>query len=173
MNTRLQGLGGKKSKGIPKEKTSRRILLPTYNNVKLMIFIANKHTFKTIQLHLGFWVHVDPLLETTHVSHEISLIRFKIKKRIREFASQTKKYKEESIVIVQSADSYAVNERRNYQYINVDITIFNKFYDFDIQNVKKSMMPVLKDIVDIDLVTDVFNIIKKVKGMHQYNNKNE
>jgi hypothetical protein len=92
-----------------------------------------------------------------------------IKYRLSNFARITGKYQKESIVVIDTGLLTKQNKKKNYQFVSIDITLYNKVYIYDRENIKTMMNPLVKDIIQNDINNpDVFNFILKVRGMEQY-----
>jgi hypothetical protein len=104
---------------------------------------------------------VDKEYEEYQLKREISISRKKIVNRLLELGKQTKKYYDkECIVIIDTTTNKEGTIKKKYQYLCIDITIYNIDQNYDKKAIKKMLYPVLQNIVDLDLTDkNVFNFI--------------
>lgn len=155
--------GGKKCKGVKKDRSGRVIKLKTsYENIKTEIIVPDIEKFKTTQLQIQGWVIIDPELEQEEVNRILYLTKRQIKQTITNFARYTGKYQVENIVIVDTGKLKNKPNSSAWQFMTIDITLYNKkdYYDRDIT--KRYMLPLVNDIIENCLNNEqVFNFIKK------------
>lgn len=164
-----KGIGGRKGLGVQKDRQTRVLKLPTIDKVGNKIIIPNIETFKTTQIHLCGWIRMNPELEQYEADHILLKTRRNIKYRMANFAKRTGKYQQENIVIIETGTVNRQKKQRNYQFVNIDLTLYNKSNIYDKANVKASISPLIRDIIQNDLIdTDVFNFILKQRGTIQY-----
>jgi hypothetical protein len=168
-----RGLGGIKCKGVPKDRLTRKFVLREINNIKTTIVVPDVFNFKTTQIQINGWIKVIPDLEQQTIDFLFNKIRRNIKTRIMDFSNKTGKYQKENIVIIDTGKQTKKHKIRNYQFFNLDIVLYNKSWEYDKIEIKSNIWPLMKDIIEIDLDTDEFDFIKKIRGMQQFSNINE
>jgi hypothetical protein len=152
-----------------REKGIKTIKLPAINNIKNQIFIPNHITFKTTQVHLGGWIKINPDLYQNEIDHCINKAIRNIKIRISAIAKTTGLYHQQSIVVIDTSVLERGHKKKCYQFVNVDLTLFNRINIYDKKKVIQTIRPLIEDIIKNDINDDdVFNFIKKEKGSKQY-----
>jgi hypothetical protein len=152
-----------------RKKDGKILILPIYNNVKNKILIPNAITFKTTQIEMGGWIKINQELSQSELNHAINKATSKIKNRITNFAKSNEMYHCQSIAIIETTDVDKGKKKKNYQWVSINLTLYNKINIYDQSMVKHSCCPLIEDIIDNDINDDdVFNFIKKEKGIQQY-----
>lgn len=139
-------------------KNGRDINFPTYKNVKNKIFIANINDPKTIQIELGGWISIDPDLSQEEINKQIIRTKRKIQDRIRKLSRATEMYQKESIVDIKTGQKSTGTKIKNYQYMLIQIVLFNKIIGYDKNLIKHIIQPFIHDLINEDINDDrVFN----------------
>lgn len=139
-------------------KTGRDIKLPTYHNVKNKIIIANINEPKTTQIELGGWVTVDPDMEQEEINKEIIRAKRRIQNRIRQLANETLLFQKESIVDIKTGQKPVGTKIKKYQFMLIQLVLFNKIITYDKQLTKTVIQPFIRDLIDMDINDErVFN----------------
>jgi len=164
--------GGIKGKGIPKDKMSRKLVLKKTNYVRSAIIIANVYNFKTTQIEINGWIKLhNPNYEQSEVNCIFNRIKKNIKNHLTEFGKTTGKYKKENLVIIDTGKQTKMNKIRNYQFLNIDIVLFNQSVEYDKAEVRYYIIPVVKTIIENDLNVEEFSFIEKLRGSEQFTNE--
>lgn len=139
-------------------KNGRDINFPMYRNVKNKIFIANINDPKTIQIELGGWISIDPDLSQEEINKQIIRTKRKIQDRIRKLSRATEMYQKESIVDIKTGQKSTGTKIKNYQYMLIQIVLFNKIIGYDKNLIKHIIQPFIHDLINEDINDDrVFN----------------
>lgn len=164
-----RALGGIKGKGTPKDRTTRKLVLKKINNVGSYITIPNIYNFKTTQLEINGWIKVhNQDYSQSEINNILNRIRKVIKTRLEEFIKKTERYRKETILIIETGKRTKTNKIRNYQYIKIDIVLFNIFQDYNKTETKYIITPLILEIIEKDLNVQEFSFIKKTHGMDQF-----
>jgi len=164
------GNGGRKGKGTPKDKNGKRITMKDIHNVKNDIYVADFRTFKSIQIDMGGWIHLDPELDQHELNRILSRAIKNIKYRLSNMARRTGKYHLSNIVIIDTGDINYSRKARNYQYLNIYVTLFNKTDIYDKMKIRATFQPIIQEIIENDLQDErVFEFLGgKVRATGQY-----
>jgi hypothetical protein len=107
------------------------------------------------------WIKLNPDLEQHQLVFIINKTKRNIKARLTNIANKTGIYQKESIVVISTGDITNDRKIKNYQYINIDITLFNKPGNIYDRNYTKAFAHSLtQEIIINDLIDDqVFNFL--------------
>lgn len=163
-----RGMGGKKGLGVQKDRLTRILKMPTIDRVQNNITISNIERFNTTQIHMGGWIKIDPEIEQNELNRVFYRAKRNIRYRLQNFARKTGRYHLQNIVILDTG-VLSRYKKKNYQFLNIDLTLYNKVCIYDRAEIKAYIQPLLKDIIQNDLQdTNVFNFILKARGSGQY-----
>lgn len=163
---RKMGAGGRKSRGIKKDRHTRIYKLATINNIRSKIIIPNVLNFKTTQINLNGWITINQDVEQSELDKHIFLLKRKIKSILTNFAILTGKYQKENIVII---DTGKLELSKNpYQFMSLDVVLYNKNNIYDKQEIKTRIISLIQNIINEIGNDEKFHFIKKVRCSNIY-----
>jgi hypothetical protein len=152
---------------MKRERNGKRFNL-NFNDKNVKILVLNTETFKTIQLTIKGWIFIDDDMTQEDLNKNMHLTKRHIKDVIREISRKIKTIQPESIVTIDTGNLNHLKSNKNYQFIKIDICIYNKpNIIFD----KYYVMKIITDLLQLtsDYIDQNFKFIKeKVRGTGQY-----
>jgi len=146
-------------------RTGKRLKLQEYKSIKTIIHILSLSNFKTLQFTLTGWIKIDDVTQD-ELNKSLAKTKLNIKNTIRLIARKTKRFQQESIVIINTGQVSSL--RKNYQFFEIEICLFNLNLKYERSVVLSDIELLSKLIIDNDIDTSVFQFLQgKVRGTGQ------